>query len=118
MFQPAHVIEATDFYEPEPGGTMENNWAIHQLKTTSNFANRSKWFSWLIGGLNFQIEHHLFPNICHVHYAEIAGIVKQTADDFNVPYHHQPTFLDALVSHFSLLNQLGTGSYDRKPVMA
>ncbi|GAA5038918.1 fatty acid desaturase [Marivirga lumbricoides] len=116
VFQPAHVIEATDFYKTDENGSLENNWAIHQLRTTSNFANSSPWFSWLIGGLNYQIEHHLFPNICHIHYHKIAPIVKETALKYDIPYHHQRSFGSAIVSHFSLLNQLGTGSYDKAKV--
>lgn len=114
IFQPAHVIEETDFYVPRESGSVENNWAIHQMRTTSNFANGSRIFSWLIGGLNYQVEHHLFPNICHVHYRNISSIVKKTAQEFNVPYYHHKTFFDAVKSHFTLLNQLGTGKYDRK----
>ncbi|HCE85393.1 MAG TPA: acyl-CoA desaturase, partial [Bacteroidetes bacterium] len=107
IFQPAHVLEETEFFEREENGSMENNWAIHQLKTTANFAKGSRLFSWLIGGLNFQIEHHLFPNICHVHYRKISKIVKKTAEEFNLPYHEHVTFYSALKSHFSLLHQLG-----------
>lgn len=114
IFQPAHVIEETDFYVAGDNGSLENNWAIHQMKTTANFANGSRLFSWLIGGLNYQIEHHLFPNICHVHYKNIASIVKQTAEEFNVPYHQHKTFFSALKSHFSLLHDLGTGNYDKR----
>jgi len=114
IFQPAHVIEETDFYKTDENGSVENNWAIHQLRTTANFANGSRLFSWFIGGLNYQIEHHLFPHICHVHYRNIAGIVKQTAEKHNVPYYHHKTFLGAVISHFSLLNSLGTGKYDRE----
>jgi linoleoyl-CoA desaturase len=114
IFQPAHVIEETAFFQPNEHGSLENNWAIHQMKTTANFANGSKLFTWFIGGLNFQIEHHLFPNICHVHYGKISKIVKETAAEFNVPYHEHRTFFGALRSHFSLLHQLGTGAYDRK----
>ncbi len=113
IFQPAHVIEDTDFYIPDEDLSIENNWAIHQMKTTSNFANGSTIFSWLIGGLNYQIEHHLFPNICHVHYKDISKIVKSTAEEFGVPYYHHKTFFSALKSHFTLLHSLGTGSYDR-----
>lgn len=115
IFQPAHVIEETDFYVPDSNNSLENNWAIHQMRTTSNFANKSIIFSWLIGGLNYQIEHHLFPNICHVHYRKISTIVKETAKEFNVPYYQHRTFLGAIKSHFLLLNELGTGRYDRKP---
>lgn len=118
IFQPAHVIEETNFYVTDEKGSVENNWAIHQMKTTANFANGSRLFSWFIGGLNFQIEHHLFPNICHVHYRKIAKIVKATAKEFNVPYHHHRTFLSAVRSHFSLLHSLGTGKYDRMLVKA
>jgi len=114
IFQPAHVIEETDFYTADDEGNLRNNWAIHQMKTTANFASRSALFSWFIGGLNYQIEHHLFPNVCHVHYRKIAAIVKETAKEFNVPYHQHKTYFAALKSHFSLLNQLGTGKYDRK----
>ncbi|MEL7118304.1 MAG: acyl-CoA desaturase [Bacteroidota bacterium] len=109
IFQTAHVIEETDFYGKPEDGSIENNWAIHQLYTTANFANGSRWFTWLIGGLNYQIEHHLFPNICHVHYAKIAKIVKQTAKEFNLPYHQHRTFFDAIRSHFVLLHALGVG---------
>ena len=113
IFQPAHVIGETEFYETSDNGSIDNNWAIHQLKTTANFANGSVLFSWFIGGLNYQIEHHLFPNICHVHYRRISGIVKETAREFSVPYYQHKTFFGALKSHFTLLNQLGTGKYDR-----
>lgn len=113
IFQPAHVVEETAFFTSEEG-TMENHWAIHQLRTTANFANRARLFSWLIGGLNFQIEHHLFPNICHVHYRRISKIVKATAEEYNLPYHQHRTFAGALKSHFVMLYELGTGKYDRK----
>lgn len=110
VFQPAHVIEETDFYVPDENLSVESNWAIHQLRTTSDFAQNSKLFSWYVGGLNYQVEHHLFPNICHVHYKDIAGIVKETAEEYGVPYHSHPTFYAALKSHFSILNRLGKGA--------
>ncbi len=114
IFQSAHVIEETEFMIPDENGNVENNWAIHQLKTTANFARGSRLLSWYVGGLNFQVEHHLFPNICHIHYKEISKIVKSTAEAYGIPYLEHKTFLGALRSHFSLLNDLGTGAYDRK----
>lgn len=114
IFQTAHVIEETDFFIPDENGNVENNWAIHQLRTTANFARGSKILSWYVGGLNFQIEHHLFPNICHIHYSKISKIVKETALAYNVPYNEHKTFAGALRSHFSLLNALGNGSYDKR----
>ncbi len=107
IFQPAHVIEGTDFPEPDKNNTLKDNWAIHQLHTTTNFANGSGWFTWLVGGLNFQIEHHLFPGICHVHYRKIAGIVKSSARDVGLPYKSVRTFKEALHSHSKLLRRLG-----------
>ena len=109
IFQPAHVIEETEFHLPDESGSVENNWAIHQMKTTANFAHGSKFFSWFIGGLNYQVEHHLFPTICHVHYKDISSIVKKTAEEYGVPYHSYKTFYGALKSHFSLVNKLGKG---------
>lgn len=107
IFQPAHVIEGTEYPLPNEQRTLENNWAVHQLLTTTNFGNRNKGFSWFVGGLNFQIEHHLFPNICHVHYRKIAGIVKATAHEYGLPYKSSRTFLGALAGHARLLKQLG-----------
>jgi linoleoyl-CoA desaturase len=107
IFQPAHVIEGTEFPLPDENNNLENNWAIHQLHTTTNFGNDSKWFSWYVGGLNFQIEHHLFPNICHVHYRNIAGIVRETTREFNLPYKSTRTFVGALIGRARLLRDLG-----------
>lgn len=107
IFQLAHVLEETHFYKTDENGSVENSWAIHQLKTTANFANNNKIFSWFIGGLNYQVEHHLFPNICHVHYRHLSPIVKATAAEYNIPYFQHETFWGAMRSHFSLLHQLG-----------
>ena len=113
VFQPAHIIGETKFYIPDSEASVENNWAIHQLLTTCNSAHGSTSFSWFIGGLNYQIEHHLFANICHVHYKKISPIIKHTALEYGLPYHQHRTFLGALKSHFTLLNALGTGKYDK-----
>lgn len=108
IFQAAHVLEETHFFVPGENGSIENNWAIHQLQTTSNFSTDNAVFTWLVGGLNHQVEHHLFPHVCHVHYPKIAAIVEKTASDFNIPYLQHATFTGALKSHFTLLNKLGT----------
>ncbi len=107
IFQPAHVIEGTSYPVLDKNRSLENNWAVHQLLTTTNFGNSSRWFSWYVGGLNFQIEHHLFPNICHVHYRKISGIVKETTHEFGLPYKNVKTFIGALRGHARLLKQLG-----------
>lgn len=107
IFQPAHVIEGTEYPMPDEDNMLENNWAVHQLHTTTNFGNKSRWFSWYVGGLNFQIEHHLFPNICHVHYRKISEIVRSTATEYGLPYKTATTFVSALYGHMKLLKQLG-----------
>ena len=89
---------------------MQDDWAAHQLKTTTNFAQKSWFFSWFVGGLNFQVEHHLFPNICHVHYKKLAPIIEQTAKEFNLPYHTKKTFVGAVAAHAKLLYLLGQPS--------
>jgi linoleoyl-CoA desaturase len=112
IFQPAHVIDGTEFPMPDENGKMDNSWAIHQLYTTTNFANNSTFFSWYVGGLNFQVEHHLFPNVCHVHYKKISSIVKATTKEFDLPYKSERRFIDALVGHGKLLKELG-----KRPVL-
>lgn len=107
VFQTAHVMDEAEYPVPDPEGNMENSWAIHQLLTTANFAPKSRIMSWFIGGLNYQIEHHLFPNICHIHYPQISRIVRETALSFGLPYKIQPTFLAALLNHGRMLKQLG-----------
>ncbi len=114
IFQPAHILEEVDFYKVDETGSVENNWAIHEMRTTANYANGSTIFAWFIGGLNHQVEHHLFPHVCHVHYKKISKIVKATAEEYDVPYHSHKTFYDAVKSHLTVMNQLGTGEYDRK----
>jgi linoleoyl-CoA desaturase len=106
VFQTAHVVPATDFPLPDKNGQMDN-WSIHQLLTTSNFSPKSRLTSWMIGGLNYQIEHHLFPNICHIHYKKIAPIVRQTAKEFGTPYLIKQTFAEALWDHLKMLYWLG-----------
>jgi linoleoyl-CoA desaturase len=107
VFQLAHIVEGAHQPKPDTKGNIENAWAIHQLETTANFSRNSRLLNWYIGGLNFQIEHHLFPNICHVHYRNISRIVENTAAEFHLPYNTKPTFGHALQSHVRMLKVLG-----------
>jgi linoleoyl-CoA desaturase len=115
VFQLAHVVEHAEF--EYAGGNdnkkIEEEWAIYQVKTTANFAPKNKIVSWYVGGLNFQVEHHLFPRVSHVHYPAISKIVKQTCEQFNLNYNEFPTMTGAIVSHFRMMKQLG-----RKPAFA
>ncbi|HMR84914.1 MAG TPA: acyl-CoA desaturase [Niabella sp.] len=108
VFQTAHVMPDTSYPLPDSAGKLEHERLVHQLATTCNFAPRSRLFSWLIGGLNFQIEHHLFPHISHVHYKHIAPIVRQTTEEFGIPYYSYSTFFSAVKSHSMMLRKLGS----------
>ena len=110
IFQLAHVLQETEFPAPANDNVMNDHWAVHQMRTTANFAHENRILSWYIGGLNYQVEHHLFPNICHVHYRALSPIVKQTAQEYGIPYNEHKTFFKALKSHFKHLHQLG--NYD------
>ncbi|QCK16902.1 fatty acid desaturase family protein [Mangrovivirga cuniculi] len=106
IFQPAHVVPTSDFVMQDEQ-MIEENWSVHQILTTSNFAMNNKVLSYFIGGLNYQIEHHLFPYVCHVHYPEISRIIQKTTEKYNLPYFYEKSFTSALISHFKLLKTLG-----------
>jgi len=107
IFQLAHVVEGIAYPEPDSSGQMEHAWFVHELHTTSNFASRNKLLSWFIGGLNYQIEHHLFPQVCSVHYPALSPIVRASAEAHGIPYNDQPTLRSAMGSHYAMLKQLG-----------
>ncbi|MEX2594957.1 MAG: acyl-CoA desaturase [Anditalea sp.] len=107
VFQLAHLVEETDMPHLQGNENVEEAWAEHQMRTTANFSRNSKTAVFLFGGLNYQIEHHLFPKICHIHYPAISEIIKQTAHEFNLPYHENRSFYSALKSHYLFLKKLG-----------
>ncbi len=108
VFQLAHTVEETTFPLPAADtNRIENEWAIHQVQTTANFATKNKLISWLVGGLNFQIEHHRFPKISHIHYPAISKIIKQTCIDFGIKYSEYPKMRHAIASHTSYLRKMG-----------
>jgi linoleoyl-CoA desaturase len=108
VFQLAHVVEDLAF---EKAGVdpllIENEWAIHQVRTTANFSPSNIFISWFVGGLNYQIEHHLFPRISHVHYPVLSKIVQQKCNEHQLIYHCNETFWSALSSHFRMMKMLG-----------
>jgi len=107
VFQTAHVMPSIEFPLPDKNGLIASDWSTHQLATTCNYSPRSELFSWFIGGLNYQIEHHLFPNICHVHYKKLSRIVADTAKEYGIPYNSRKTFISAIGDHIKMLRQLG-----------
>ncbi|MEK7703420.1 MAG: acyl-CoA desaturase [Myxococcota bacterium] len=108
VFQLAHAVDATEFPKTEGDEPLlERDWVMHQLATTANYAPQSRALGWLLGGLNHQVEHHLFPRVCHVHYHAIAPIVADSCREAGVPYLAYPTFGSALRSHYQLLRRMG-----------
>jgi len=107
IFQLAHVVEQTDHPQPDENAHIDNHWLIHEMETTANFARDNKLLCWYVGGLNFQIEHHLFPKVCSIHYPAISHIVEATAKEYGVPYHMNDTFLGAVASHYRVLKKHG-----------
>ncbi|MFA5574077.1 MAG: acyl-CoA desaturase [Brumimicrobium sp.] len=107
VFQLAHVVPETEFLKSNEEGELENNWFTHQLRTTSNFSPKNKFLIWYFGGLTHQIEHHLFPGICHVHYPSLSKIVSKTAKEFKLPYYVNTTFFEAIAGHTRTLKKLG-----------
>jgi linoleoyl-CoA desaturase len=113
VFQLAHVVEETEFdWVAGDAKQIENEWAIHQVKTTANFSPNRPIISWFVGGLNYQIEHHLFPRISHIHYPALSKIVQAECAAFDLPYNSLPTFQAAVISHFRFIRTLG-----RKPTL-
>lgn len=113
-FQLAHVVENTEFENVALDETkhVETAWAEHEVRTSSNFAMNNPVVSWFVGGLNFQIEHHLFPKVSHVHYPAISKIVMEKCKEFNLPYNKYDTMLGAVASHFRVMKSLG-----KKPIV-
>jgi linoleoyl-CoA desaturase len=107
VFQLAHAVEEADFPQPHAPGVMAKSWAVHQLETTVNFARKSPVAYWLLGGLNFQIEHHLFPRMCHTNYPFIAPVVEETCRDFGIKYNVHDSFRQGVASHFRWLRRMG-----------
>lgn len=109
VFQLAHTVEDTSF----PTANIETNrlpdeFAAHQIKTTANFATENKVVSWLLGGLNFQVEHHLFPKISHIHYPQISKIVRSVCEEYGLTYIEYPTMGKAITAHIRFLKEMGS----------
>ena len=113
VFQLAHIVPTTETPKPDMEGNLEHTWAVHQLYTTTNFAPNNWFVNFYTGGLNHQVEHHIFPHISHVHYDKIAEIVRKTTAEFNLPYNEYKTMTRALIEHFKHIAELG-----KKPELA
>ena len=107
VFQIAHIMPVNEFPLPDENGLINDNWYGHQFATTSNFSPNSKILFWLIGGLNYQVEHHVLPDVCHVHYKSLTKIVSETAEEYGMPYHVKKSMAHAIWDHTKMLRMLG-----------
>ncbi|MDN3644015.1 acyl-CoA desaturase [Lutimonas halocynthiae] len=107
VFQIAHIMPTNKFPLPNKMGVMDDDWYGHQFATTSNFSPKSNLLFWLIGGLNYQVEHHVLPDVCHVHYKKLTKIVSDTAQEFGMPYHVKKSIFHAILDHMKMLRLLG-----------
>ncbi|NNE27737.1 MAG: acyl-CoA desaturase [Saprospiraceae bacterium] len=107
VFQIAHIMPVNEFPLPDDEGVINNNWYGHQFATTTNFSPNSRLIFWFIGGLNYQVEHHVLPDVCHVHYKKLTKIVSTTAKEFGMPYHVKQSLYHAIKDHIKMLRQLG-----------
>jgi linoleoyl-CoA desaturase len=113
VFQLAHAVEEAEFPLPQKDtGRIDNDWAMHQVETTVNFSRYNPVITWFLGGLNFQVEHHLFPRICHVNYPAISQLVEETCQEFGVKYIEHKSFWAGVVSHFRWLRRMGMKNFD------
>ena len=114
VFQLAHTVPDAELHAALAGDRrMATSWAEHQVRTTADFAPRNRLLGWYVGGLNFQIEHHLFPDVCHQHYPALAGMVEAACREHGIPYRAQPTLRRAVAAHFRFLQAMGRK--DRRP---
>ncbi len=111
VFQVAHIMPETNFPLPDKDGMMKDDWYGHQFATTTNFAPNSGVLFWLLGGLNYQVEHHVLPDVCHIHYKNLTKIVSETAREFGLPYNVKKTFVGAIIDHTRMLKVLGNDRY-------
>ncbi|MFT6415396.1 MAG: linoleoyl-CoA desaturase [Dokdonia sp.] len=107
IFQVAHIMPVNEFPLPDEQGMMNDNWYAHQFATTCNFSPKSQLLFWFIGGLNYQVEHHVLPDVCHVHYKNLTKIVSETAQEYGMPYHVKKSLLHAIWDHTKMLRMLG-----------
>lgn len=112
VFQLAHCVEGNEFPVPVPAppgrDRIPTDWAVHQIQTTANFSRNSRVLSWLLGGLNYQVEHHLFHKICHVHYPALSKVVEETCHEFGLKYKEHKTFFKAVAAHYRFIRAMGS----------
>lgn len=104
---PVHLVDDTVFPMPDEEENMiKNNWSVHQLDCTSDFAVNSSVVSWMAGGLNQHLAHHLCPTICHIHYGPLTKIIQEVAKEHKLDYKAN-SWMGAIASHWRFLYKMG-----------
>mmetsp|Transcript_38283 Transcript_38283/g.94972 ORF Transcript_38283/g.94972 Transcript_38283/m.94972 type:complete len:488 (+) Transcript_38283:257-1720(+) len=111
MFQVAHVVGDVRFFKLSAEGKLNLGWGESQLYSSADFAHGSWFWTHFSGGLNYQVAHHLFPGVCHVHYPQIAKVIMKVAKEHGLEYTVYPTFWSALSAHFAHLKNVGQNGY-------
>jgi linoleoyl-CoA desaturase len=113
VVQLSHLVSHTDTPRPSSDGNfLDTDWAVHQARASCDFCQDNKLLSWFLGGLNFQVEHHLFPTVCHMHYAGMAPIVKSVCLERSIPYNTHSSLIEGLRSHHHHLRSLAQQPLD------
>jgi linoleoyl-CoA desaturase len=89
---------------------MKNPWAVHQAQVTLDYDRHSRVRTWFFGGLNYHLEHHLFPSICHINYPGMSRVVEETCREFGVKYGQHRSFWTGLAEHYRWLREMGKPS--------
>jgi linoleoyl-CoA desaturase len=114
VFQSAHCVEGVEFPIPPADGAVDQEWAAHQLETTVDFGRDNPVATWFFGGLSFQIEHHLFPKICHLNYPALSYIVDEVAAKHNIRVRRRPTVREGIAAHYRHVRGLGLRTEERR----
>jgi len=102
----SHLSDIVEHPDPDPSNKLTESWAMLQMKTSVDYNVDSKFLNWVLGGFNAHTLHHLFPNICHVHYLDMVKILRDTSEEFGITY-NETSYWNALRSHFRFLKKMG-----------
>ena len=92
-----HLFHASHITELSPAEFKSGmDWGEAQLRESVNYIDKFPIYFCLTGGLSHQIEHHLFPTVSLVFAEDIAPIVRETAEEFGLPYNCEPSPLAAV----------------------
>lgn len=102
----SHLSDMVEHPDADENNKLIESWALLQMKTSVDYNADSKFLNWVLGGFNAHTLHHLFPNVCHIHYLDMVKILRTTSKEFGISY-NETSYLKALQSHFRFLKKMG-----------